>query len=297
MSNSPSFKYEEAFKRNFGFLSKAEQEVLRKSRVAVAAAGGAGSAQVHVLARLGIGAFHLADPDVFEMSNFNRQTGAAMATIGRSKVDVAREIVAGINPEADARLFYEGVSEATIDPFLEGVDIVIDSLDFYCFKERFLLYRAARERGLWVLTAPPLGFGFSLIMFDPKGMTFEEYFGFSPEDSLEDLTVSLVAGIAPPVSLVAGNAPRPLFFEYLDRNGLSFGEGRLPSVSPAPMMLAGAIATEVVNLLTKKYTPLPAPIMFQFDAMLHYYHRGEYRWSKETKANVRDQLRQLQSGA
>jgi molybdopterin/thiamine biosynthesis adenylyltransferase len=287
LSNKPSFKYEEAFKRNFGFLTKVEQDVLCKTRVAVAGLGGTGFVQVDTLARLGIGAFHLADPDIYEMSNFNRQRGAKMATIGRRKADVTGETVAGINPEADVRLFYEGVSEATIGPFLEGVDIVIDSLDFYCFKERFLLYRAARERGQWVLTAPPLGFGFTLIMFDPKGMAFEEYFGFSPDDSLEDLTVSLVAGIA----------PRPLFFEYLDRSGLNFGEKRLPSVSPAPMMLAGAIATEIVNLLTEKYPPLPAPTMFQFDAMLHRYHQTEYRWNIETKRVLREQLHRLQSGA
>ena len=287
LSNKPSFKYEEAFKRNFGFLTKAEQDVLRKTRVAVAGLGGTGFVQVDTLARLGIEAFHLADPDNYEMSNFNRQRGANMATIGRRKADVTGETVAGINPEANVRLFYEGVSEATIGPFLEGVDIVIDSLDFYCFKERFLLYRAARERGLWVLTAPPLGFGFTLIMFDPKGMAFEEYFGFSPDDSLEDLTVSLVAGIA----------PQPFFFEYLDRSGLSFGEKRLPSVSPAPMMLAGVIATEIVNLLTQKYPPLPAPIMFQFDAMLHRYHQTEYRWNIETKRVLREKLRRLQSGA
>ena len=287
MSSKTSFKYQEAFKRNFGFLSLAEQEVLRKSRVAIAGVGGAGGHQAHVLARLGIGGFHLADPDIFEMSNFNRQTGATMAALGRRKADVIGEIVTGINPEAKVRLFYKGVSKATIGSFLKGVDVVIDSLDFYCFKERFLLYRAARERGLWVLTAPPLGFGFTLILFDPKGMTFEEYFGFSPDDSLENLTISLVAGIA----------PRPLFFEYLDRNGLSFGEGRLPSVSPAPMMLAGAIATEVANLLTKKNPPFAAPTMFQFDALLHRFHRRDYRWSAANKRTWRNRLRRVQSGA
>jgi molybdopterin/thiamine biosynthesis adenylyltransferase len=287
VSRKTPFKYEEAFKRNFGFLSRAEQEILRKSRVAIAGVGGAGGHQAHALARLGIGGFHLADPDTFEMSNFNRQTGAAMPNIGRRKADVVGEIVTSINPEAKLRLFYKGITKATINSFLKGVDIVVDSLDFYCFKERFLLYQAARERGLWVLTAPPLGFGFTLILFDPKGMTFEEYFGFSPGDSLEDLTISLVAGIA----------PQPLFFKYLDREGLNFGEGRLPSVSPAPMMLAGAIATEVVNLLTKKFAPCPAPAMFQFDALLHRFYHRNYRWSAANKRTVRNRIRRLRSGA
>ncbi|HXJ00620.1 MAG TPA: ThiF family adenylyltransferase [Micropepsaceae bacterium] len=287
MPDKPSFKYEEAFKRNFGFLNRTEQDRLRKSRVAIAGLGGTGFVQVDALARLGVGAFNLADPDVYEMSNFNRQRGANMATIGRRKADVTKEVVAGIDPEADVRLFYDGIGPATVEPFLDGVDIVVDSLDFYCFQERFLLYRAARKRGLWVLTAPPLGFGFTLIIFDPKGMTFEDYFGFAPEDSLEDLTVSLVAGIS----------PQPLFFQYLDRSGLSFGEKRLPSVSPAPVMLAGAIATEVMNLLTGKFPPLSAPTMFQFDALLHRYHQAEYRWNAETKNALRDQLRQFRAGS
>ena len=67
------FDYDTAFERNIGILSKADQQRLRSSRVAIAGLGGTGSAQVHALARTGIGAFNLADPDTFELANFNRQ--------------------------------------------------------------------------------------------------------------------------------------------------------------------------------------------------------------------------------
>lgn len=290
--NQPAFDYAEAFKRNFGFLSREEQEILRKSRVAIPGCGGAGSTITYAVARTGIGAFNLADLDVYEMSNFNRQMAATMNTLGRSKTEVCGEIIASINPEADVRLFNEGVSESTMDAFLDGADIVLDGLDFYCFKERFLLFRAARERGIWVLTAPPLGFGFTLLMFDPKGMTYEDYFGFSPDDSIEDLTVSLLHGIS----------PERFLFDYLDLSGLSFGERRLPSVSPAPMMLAGVMATEMINILTGKFPPIPAPTVFQFDAMLHKFSRRKYPGGMGTpaqrrkKAELRDQLRKFRSG-
>jgi molybdopterin/thiamine biosynthesis adenylyltransferase len=260
------FDYRTAFSRNLGFFSDEDQERLCRSRVAVAGLGGTGGAQVHSLARLGIGAFSLADVDQFELANFNRQIGATMSTIGRDKAEVIANMVRDINPNVDVRLMAQGVSEDTIDTFLDGVDVVVDSLDFYCFSERLLLYRRARERGLWVLTSPPLGFGFTLLCFDPKGMTFEDYFSFVPGMSTEEMVVTLVAGIA----------PSPFFSRYLNKDVVSFQGHRLPSVGAAPFMIAGVIATEVASLLTGKGRPLAIPTLYQFDALLRKFRRRTY---------------------
>jgi len=140
------YDYFEAFSRNLGFLSRDEQTRLSNARVAIAGLGGTGGAQVHALARMGIGRFHLADPDTFELVNFNRQSGATLPNIGRLKTEVAKETILAINPEADIQTFESGVSVENIDTFLEGVDVVVDSLDFYCFEERFLLYGHARDK-------------------------------------------------------------------------------------------------------------------------------------------------------
>jgi molybdopterin/thiamine biosynthesis adenylyltransferase len=263
-----TFDYFTAFQRNLGFLSPAEQEKLRTARVAVAGLGGTGGAQVHALCRLGIGAFNLADPDIFELVNFNRQIGATMQTVGRRKTAVMAELVQSINPEADVRLFESGIAPENIGEFLADVDVVVDSLDFYCFKERFLLYRNARERGLWVLTSPPLGFGFTLLIFDPQGMSFEDYFGFAEGMDEFELSVSLIAGIA----------PRPWLMRYLNQGGLDPSGHRLPSVGAAPFMIAGVIATEVMNLLTRKQPTLSVPEIIQFDALLRRFRRGRYLW-------------------
>ncbi len=263
-----AYDYRTAFQRNLGFLSEAEQDRLRHGRVAIAGLGGTGGAQVHALARMGIGAFSLADPDTFELVNFNRQAGANMATIGRRKTDVAAEQVLGINPEADLRLFHEGIGPDNLDAFLEGVDVVVDSLDFYCFRERLLLYPKAREKGLWVLTAPPMGFGFTLLAFDPAGMHFEDYFGFRPDMPEREMVVSLIAGIA----------PRPFLLRYLDMRATDPGARRLPSVGAAPFIIAGVIATEAVNLLTGKRPPVRVPTVIQYDALLRRYRRHDYPW-------------------
>ena len=217
---------------------------------------------------MGVGKFHLADPDTFELVNFNRQSGATLPNLGRLKTDVARETILAINPLAEIEVFEQGIGIGNIDPFLQDVDVVVDSLDFFCFDERFLLYAKARARGLWVLTAPPLGFGFTLLMFDPRGMTFESYFGFHAGMSERDRVVALIAGIA----------PKPFMLRYLDLKKPDATEHRLPSVGAAPFMIAGVIATEVTRLLTGKGPAMAVPSIYQFDALLRRFRRRTYWW-------------------
>src|SRR5690349_8143683 len=94
-----AFDYDTAFRRNLGFANAGEQERLRRARIALAGLGGTGGAQLHALTRMGIGAFNVADPDTFELVNFNRQIGAFTHTIGRKKAGVMAELAKAINPE------------------------------------------------------------------------------------------------------------------------------------------------------------------------------------------------------
>ncbi len=266
------FNYDTAFLRNRGFISLDEQKKLKETRIAIAGLGGTGGAQVAALSRLGIGNFNLADLDEYELKNFNRQYGATMQTIGEKKTTVAKKIVHDINPDADVKTYDMGIQAENIDQFLEGVDIVIDSLDFYCFKERFLLYSAARKKGLWVVTAPPLGFGFTLLCFDPEGMTFEEYFNFNTSDSEFELSLSLIAGIT----------PRAYMLNYLDQSSISIGDHQLPSVSPAPFIIAGVVATNICNILLHKTKQISVPTVIQYDALLQRFKKHRFIWGMKS---------------
>jgi tRNA A37 threonylcarbamoyladenosine dehydratase len=73
-------------------------ERLQQAKVAVFGLGGVGSYAVEALARAGVGALHLVDFDTLCPTNLNRQLFALESTLGRPKVDVARERVADINP-------------------------------------------------------------------------------------------------------------------------------------------------------------------------------------------------------
>lgn len=120
---SHPFSYQQAYARNIGWVTPAEQTVLRGKRIAIAGMGGVGGVHLLTLARLGVGAFHIADFDTFDIANFNRQVGAAMSTLGRPKVEVLAAMARDINPELQLTSFPGGVNRDNLATFFEGVDL------------------------------------------------------------------------------------------------------------------------------------------------------------------------------
>ena len=264
----PEFDYREAFSRNIGLVSEAEQARLRGARVAVAGLGGVGGVHVLALARLGIGGFTLADLDRFELANMNRQAGATVASLGRPKVEVMAELVAAINPTADLRLFPDGIAEKNIDEFLEGAVAALDGVDFFLIEVRRLLFRKARERGIYALTAAPIGFGSTLHVFSPGGMSFDEYFDLRDGMSLPEQLIHFGLGLAPKLA----------HLPYFPPKALDLTGRRAPSMGSACLLCAGVVATEVANLILGRRPRKVAPYYFQFDPMVQKYKTGRLWW-------------------
>ena len=158
-SSVGDFAYDEAFSRHRGLISSEEQERLRRSRVAIVGLGGVGGIHLITLARLGIGGFRIADPDRFDLANFNRQFGATIPTVGHPKSEVMAKAALAINPELDLRVLAEEVSEQNIGALLDGADLLVDGIDFFAIKARRLIFREARRRGIWAITAGPSASG------------------------------------------------------------------------------------------------------------------------------------------
>lgn len=258
------FHYDEAFSRNLGWVTPAEQQRLKQSRVAVAGMGGVGGVHVQALTRLGIGAFNLTDFDHFELANFNRQAGAACSTVGRPKVEVMREFVLDVNPETVIREFPNGLDNSNLASYLDDVDLLIDGIDFFANAMRPALYKAARERGIPVVCAAPLGAGASLICFLPGSTTFEDYFGF---DGCDDLAMA--------VRFLVGMSPRLPQRHYLAYPEIvDFVKRRVPSLGMACQLAAGMAATATMQLLLQRGKLRGAPHSSQFDAYLGRLYRS-----------------------
>ena len=257
--NIQGWSYEEAFSRHKGIFTAEEQEKLKKSCVAVAGLGGVGGIELVTLARLGIGRFHIADRDKFEVANFNRQYGAKIETIGKSKVEVMEREIKQINPEAEVRIFPEGLTKENASNFLEGVNVYVDGLDYFALTMRRLVFQEARKRGVWAVTAGPHMFSTAWLIFSPDGMSFDEYFdlhdGMDPNEQLAAFAVGLV--------------PQALHLKYINLAASSSAARRaVASLGLACQMAAGVAAAETVKILLKKGEVRAAPWYSQFDAYL-----------------------------
>ena len=251
-----SFDYDTAFSRNLGWLSRDEQHALREKRVAIAGLGGVGGLHLLTLARLGIGRFHLADFDRFDLANFNRQAGASMRTLDLPKLDVLVGLAHDIDPELEIVPFQDGVNADNLDAFLDNVDVFVDGLDFFAFSTRELVFGACHARGIPAVTVAPLGMGAALVNFLPTGMSFADYFGLADCAESEK-----------PLRFLLGLAPATLQRRYLvDMSYIDFESGRGPSTAMACQICAGVAATEALKLLLRRGDVVAAPRAVQFDA-------------------------------
>ena len=144
------FDYDEMTGRNIGFVSADEQRTLREGRVFICGVGGMGGAAAMALARAGVGSLVIADFDVFEISNLNRQVFAFKDTLGQEKTYVTRERLAAINPEIRVSVLGRDWASRLPD-VLDECRVVINGMDDIV--AGIGLYRTARERGATVIDA------------------------------------------------------------------------------------------------------------------------------------------------
>ncbi len=120
----------ELFKRTELLLGKEATDKLSKSRVAVFGVGGVGGYTVEALARSGVGCIDIIDNDIVSESNINRQIIALHSTVGRYKVDVMKERILDINPEAKVNAYKTFFMPETENEFdFTQYDYVVDAID------------------------------------------------------------------------------------------------------------------------------------------------------------------------
>lgn len=268
-----TFSYDIAFSRNIGWVTQAEQDLLRGKRIAIAGMGGVGGFHLLTLVRLGVGKFSISDLDTFEVANFNRQAGASMRTLGRPKVEVLAEMARDINPELDLSIFPEGVNESNLEDFFRGVDLYVDGLDFFAFSARERVFSYCQARGIPAITVAPLGMSAALLNFLPGEMSFEEYFQVAGHPDLEKA-----------IRFLVGLAPALLHRHYLaDKERVNLKERRGPSTIMACQFCAGVAASEALKILLGRGKVWAAPHGIQYDG---YRNRFAHTWRPGGNRNL-----------
>jgi len=260
---SASILYDELFQRNIGILSQGELQKLKTSTVALAGVGGVGGVQLVTLARTGISHFSIADPECYQVPDINRQYGALTTTLGQKKVEVMKSIVQQINPEIHCKTFPCGITEENVDQFIRKADIVLDSIEYLALDKKILLAQKAREQNCYLITTPTWGYGASMVVFSPEGITFEEFFGTNTKEGFFAKGKRIADRVF------------PLKPDYLDP--YPYGDDMLEGKRPASVFclgtfLSAAVTTaEILFILLGKQKPVTAPEVIQIDFFRRSY--------------------------
>lgn len=120
------------------------QEKIKRARVLIAGAGGLGSPAALYLSAAGVGTIGIADHDVVELSNLNRQILHWDRDVGKAKPVSAAEKLKEVNRGITVKAIREAITEATASRILADFDMVIDAMDN--LPTRYILNKAALEK-------------------------------------------------------------------------------------------------------------------------------------------------------
>lgn len=126
-------------------VGEAGQRRLQAARIAMVGAGGLGSPAAYYLAAAGVGTLVLADDDVVDRSNLQRQILHTEDRIGVAKVESARVALSALNPAVSIEAFPERITAANVERLIADADVVIDGADN--FPVRYLLNDACVKLG------------------------------------------------------------------------------------------------------------------------------------------------------
>jgi len=240
---------EQAFQRNMGIIGLDQQKIIRNATVAIAGVGADGGLTAERLARLGVGHLKLADPGFFEESNLNRQFGSNLKTIGKNKAEAVAEEIKEIFPSLKIEIYTDGINVENVNDFVSNVNVVVDEIEYSRLDLSVLLHRAARRQGKFIFLGVNVGWGANLFVFDPGGMTLEEYCEIPPAASLEEIR-KFKLSLDKFCPKVPEYVPQQVIQDVI--------EGKdIPSVSTACSLVASLLATEVVLFLIDKKRKIP----------------------------------------
>ncbi|MBS2037702.1 ThiF family adenylyltransferase [bacterium] len=242
--------------KNEGAYSRAQLERLRQARVAVAGLGAFAFGAVN-LAQLGVGHLRIADPDTFERHNANRQPLATLSNQGCNKTAKVEAWIRDLIPEIKLEAFPEGVTLDNLDRFVDGMDVVVDAVDFLRPDVKLSLHRLCRKKNIPVVTGLLVGRGAICYVFTPAGPDFEEFFACPRDPGLRNAWTM-------PASRIMPHETR-----FPDTNGLTYRAARLHTFKVLNGLLpitsnpvsAGTSHLLLGTMVTNLLLDLPVPVI------------------------------------
>ena len=226
-----------AFSRTEMLIGKEGMDRLKGSRAAVFGIGGVGSYAVEALARCGIGSLVLVDADDVEITNINRQIHATTETLGRPKVEVMKERILDINPEAEVITYKQFYDEAHASQLIkQSYTYIIDAID--TISSKISLITQAHKQGIRIISC--MGMGNKL---DPSRIVVDDIYKTSICPLAKVVRKELrKRGIESLKVVYSKEEPlKPKVKEIRSPGSISF----VPSV--AGLIMAGVVVQDIIN--------------------------------------------------
>lgn len=144
----------------------AGQEALMQSKVLILGMGGLGCPVAMYLAASGVGELHLADDDIVDLSNLQRQIAHTVADIGSAKVESVKNTIAALNPTVSVQSYPTRLAGEELNAAVAAVDLVIDASDN--FSTRFAINLACLENKVPLVSGAAIRAEGQVAVFDPQ---------------------------------------------------------------------------------------------------------------------------------
>lgn len=246
--------------RNVGWITREEQEMIRRSVVGIAGCGGMGGRLAEILLRLGVGELRIADNERFDASNINRQFAATRTSIGCNKAWKTARRLRAITDDTTVIAYSGGITEDSVRMFADGCDVICDEIELFAVHARLVLHREARRQGIPVFVANTVGFGSHVFLFSGTSCTMEACLGMSlHEAAVLEKKLRRGAATAEEVTRVADAVTKGLFPEWPEycvnaapltnrmfTHARLVHEGKGPIIATNPPFAAGFLADRVL---------------------------------------------------
>lgn len=138
-------------------LGEEKLALLRGAHVLVVGLGGVGAYAAEMIARAGVGRMTIADADVVNASNINRQLVALHSTVGRPKAEILAERLRDINPSIELTIINRYIKDEETYTLLDAApyDYVVDAID--TLSPKLALIKGALDRGLNIVSSMGAG--------------------------------------------------------------------------------------------------------------------------------------------
>ncbi|MFW9783634.1 MAG: ThiF family adenylyltransferase [Candidatus Heimdallarchaeota archaeon] len=233
--------------RNIGLINIEDQEILRKTNIAVFGLGGLGGPLVEQLVRSGCENLLICDNDKFEPSNLNRQL-CTKKDIGKYKVDVIEVFLKSINPDQKLKKVRE-VNGTNLETILNNIAITVLTLDDPITS--ILIARQCCKNKIPLLESWAIPYLFAL-WFTEKSAEYESFYGFKTQNmSIQELIKSKDVLLEIKINFLKKLTQFPGIKERYNREEGAYEAllaGKIPLVSFAPIVriTASYLAFEVI---------------------------------------------------